>query len=389
MRILIVCKYPTHPTVEGNRKFIVEQVELFKRMGHEVHYLYVMERALFKGNNEDEDCLSQMRDYWNDKLHIYRESKCIKFKFNLIARYRQLFGDGYEHCDDEFPYGLIKFVNRLNEREQYDCCLVNYYTLSYLLPKIKIPLKGLVTHDYFSYKNLLLNQKKTWMGTSADQEAKGLQRSPHIFALNTEESIFFSKISPQSKIYNVFSSYKYRSNKVVGNNDILFLSGRNKFNVNGLNWFLSEIYPKIVVKFPDVKLKIGGGICNVIEHLQNTPNIELMGYIDDAKSFYESADVVINPTYQGTGLKIKTFEGISYDKVVMAHPHSLIGIFSPDNAPVFASENANEWVIFLEKIWSGASGVDEIAAIKKQNEQYLKSMSQFIETEYQKFFNCL
>lgn len=389
MKILIVCKYPTHPTVEGNRKFIIEQVELFKRMGHEVHYLYVMECALFKGNNEDKDCLPQMKSYWGDKLYIYKVSKCTKLIFNLVAKYRQLFGNGYEHCDDEFPNGLVKFVNKLNERGQYDCCLVNYYTLSYLLTKIAIPLKGLVTHDYFSYKNLLLNQKKTWMGTSADQEAKGLQRSPHIFALNTEEAVFFSKMSPQSKIYNVFSFYKYHSNKVVGNRDILFLSGRNKFNVNGLNWFLSEIYPKVIAKFPNVNLKIGGGICNVIKHLQNKPNIELVGYVDNAKSFYESADVVINPTYQGTGLKIKTFEGISYDKVVIAHPHSLIGIFAPNNAPVFASKNADEWVAFLERIWQNTIGADEIAAIKKQNEQYLKSMSQFVEVEYRNFFNCL
>lgn len=389
MKILIVCKYPTHPTVEGNRKFIIEQVELFKRMGHEVHFLYVMEYALFKRKDDDNDCLSQMKSYWNDKLYIYKISKCTKLRFSLVARYRQLFGQGYEHCDDEFPKGLIRFVNRLNERRQYDCCLVNYYTLSYLLTKTTIPLKGLVTHDYFSYKNLLLNQKKTWMGTSADQEAKGLQRSPHIFALNTEEAVFFSKMSPQSKIYNVFSFYEYHSNKVVGNRDILFLSGRNKFNVNGLNWFLSDIYPKIVAKFPNVNLKIGGGICNVIRHLQNKPNIELMGYVDDARSFYESADVVINPTYQGTGLKIKTFEGISYDKVVIAHPHSLIGIFAPNNAPVFASEKADEWVSFLERIWRNTSDIDKITTIKKQNEQYLKSMSQFVEAEYRKFFNCL
>lgn len=388
-RILIVSKCPTHPTIEGNRRFIINQVELFKQMGHEIYYLYIEEKPLFPTNKNEENNILPMQNYWRRNLFHYKVKSITKLKFNIVSKIRSVIYHGYEYCDDEYPIGLTSYVKRLNEQYKFDCCLVNYYILSKLLTNINIPLKGLVTHDYFSFKNLLVGEKKTWMGTSANQEAKALQRCPHIFALNSEEGIFFSKLSPKSIIYNVFSIYKYYKCSVIGNSDILFLSGYNQFNINGLNWFLSEIFPIIIEHFPYTKLKIGGGICERIKYLQNNPNIEIVGYVDDAKSFYANADVIINPTYQGTGLKIKTFEGISYDKVVLAHPHSLIGIYDNEKAPIFSSDVPKEWVSFLGKIWNKKTGINEIINIKKKNELYLHEMSKYIVSQYQKFFSYL
>ena len=385
-RVLIVAKCPTHPTTAGNRRFILNQVELFKRMGHDVYFLYIMENALRATNANNEDCINHMKEYWKDNFYSYNVGLLEKIRFNIIGKYRNLFNHGYKHCDDEYPHRLTKYVDLLNKKLKFDCCIVNYYTLSRLLIKTNISLKGLVTHDYFSYKNLLLNQKKTWMGTSADQEAKALQRSPHIFALNTEEGIYFSKLSPQSRIYNVFSVYEYYNSKIVGNKELLFLSGPNQFNIDGLNWFLSVIFPEIVKVYPNVKLRIGGGICKLLNHLKNSHNIELIGYVDDARLFYETADIVINPTYQGTGLKIKTFEGISYDKIVMAHPHSLIGIYQPEIAPIFASTNANEWINALDLFWSYDYGIDEIKRVEEKNRLYIEKMNTYIESEYSNFF---
>lgn len=49
-----------------------------------------------------------------------------------------------------------------------------------------------------------------------------MQRSPHIFALNSDEAIYFSKLSPLSKIYNIYSYFDYHPTNIVGNHNILF-----------------------------------------------------------------------------------------------------------------------------------------------------------------------
>jgi hypothetical protein len=95
-------------------------------------------------------------------------------------------------------------------------------------------------------------------------------------------------------------------------------------------------------------------------------------------------DVVINPTYQGTGLKIKTFEAIAYDKVLLTHPHSMTGIYEKNNAPIFASASAEDWVSFLDTVWGN---VNTIVKIKEHNKKYLCAMNGFIAKEYQRFFD--
>ena len=110
----------------------------------------------------------------------------------------------------------------------------------------------------------------------------------------------------------------------------------------------------------------------------------LQGYVANPYDFYAQADVCINPCYQGTGLKIKTFEAVSYDKVTMVHPHSMNGIFDKEHAPLFASDKPEDWLRFLEKVWSEPS---EIKRIKAEDKDYLERMEAFVDKEYQRFLN--
>ncbi len=387
MKILLVSKTPTHPTSAGNRNFIYNQAELFRKLGHHVCFLFIEEKGISDKRWDLHEEVDAMKPYWGSDLFVYKVGYVQKVLFNIKQKFINRFmNKGYPKVDDQYPYGLTSFVKNINAAEKFDCCVINYWFLSKLFKEIKFPLEAINTHDYFSYKDLLVGKNAVDTALDAHDEAVALQRCPHIFALNTEEAIFFSKMSPQSKIYNVFSRYIYKSSAIVGNKEILFLSANHKFNYNGLIWFLDRIFPLIIGKFPDVVLKIGGSICNAIPNKYKTKNVRLLGYIDNVDSFYNSADIVINPTYQGTGLKIKTFEGISYDKVVMAHPHSMVGVYNPENAPIFASINAMEWVDYLSKVWSNSAFIKEI---KGKNDFYLHEMQEYIESQYLSFFSCI
>lgn len=382
MNILIVSKCPTHPTTAGNRRFIYEQVELFKRMGHNVHFLFIKEEALSSARKGNEDVITPMRQYWGNNFHLYIVGKFQKLWFNLLKRYRNITNKGYIKCDDTYPHGLHKLINELDDKYHFDACLVNYFYLTKVFKYIHIPQKVLVTHDYFAYKDILVGSKNILNPTTADQEAIAMQRSPYILALNNEEQVYFRKLSPKSTVLNVYSIYSYHEQNVAGNKNLLFLSGPNMYNLNGLKWFMNEIFPSIIKSFPDVRLLIGGSICKELDTYKNNINIELLGFIENQDDFYSKADVVINPTYQGTGLKIKTFESISYGKVTMVHPHSMIGIYQKDKAPIFASEKAEKWVDYLRDIWNHP---EKLTAVKGLDKEYLKNMNRYIIEQYKKF----
>ena len=211
--------------------------------------------------------------------------------------------------------------------------------------------------------------------TDANTEAKSMQRCPHIFAIQGIEADYFQMLSPKSTVYTVYDVFSYHKQMITGNHNIVYLSGSNVFNQNGLRWFLDNIYPAIQEKFSDVKLIVGGSVCKVMPELKSIDGVESQGYIDDVNAFYSQGDVCINPCYQGTGLKIKTIESISYDKVTMVHPHSTQGIYDKDHAPLFSSDKAEDWVKFLVKVWESQ---DIIKTIKSENEKYLTAMEKFV-----------
>lgn len=380
MRILIISKCPTHPTDAGNRWWILSQAEMFMSLGHNVYFLYVNEMPLRQDPKSYFESLEQTKKYWGDRYYLFTVSKWRKIEMTLIKYYRKNFCHGFYQVDDQYPYGLENMVNKLDEQIHFDVCVINYYYLSRLFESIRIPKKAIATHDCIAYKNLKVSVST--MCITADTEAKAMQRCPHIFALQEVEADYFQLLSPNSKVYNLYGKYEYHPQPMVGNHNILFLSGNNEFNQNGIKWFIKEILPAVRKKFPDAQLIVGGSISRVLPSLSDIDGVKVLGYIENPADFYAQGDVAINPVYQGTGLKIKTFESISFDKVVIVHPHSAAGVFKKDSAPFFASTNPIEWVEYLERIWDNAA---EIENVKIRNKAYLEEMDRFVISEYKRF----
>ena len=383
MKILIVSKCPTHPTDAGNRACILAQTQILEKLGNEIYFLYVDERGLKGSQEANERDLIETKKYWGEHFFYLRISKLEKAWYNVMQRVDILFYRGYQSCDVNYPYALSSLVNKLDAKYHFDICIVNYYYLTKLFENISIPKKALMTHDCIAYKDLVVGEKT--MTIDANTEAKAMQRSPYIFALQDIESNYFQLLSPLSKVYNIYSKYDYHSSSIKNNNKIVFLSGQNGYNVNGINWFLREVFPLIRERFAKAECIIAGGICRVIDKAKLGDGIKLLGYVESPAFLYEQGDVAINPTYQGTGLKIKTFESISYDKVTMVHPHSMKGVFDANDTPLFYSANPQEWVDFLVKLWETKE--ISIAEVKRKNEDYIKRMNNFIIREYKRFLN--
>lgn len=383
MKILIVSKCPTHPTNAGNRWGILAQAQILQKLGNEIHFLYINELPMRMNSTPYLKDLEETSKYWGNRFHLFTVSKVTKLCFNIKKYIDKYFFDDYFNVDEVYPNGLSSYVSKLQAKDHFDICIVNYVYLTKLFTKVKFPKTAVFTHDCMSYKNLMVNEPCRTM--NAHQEAIALQRCQHIFAVQDEEMAYFHLLSPKSKVYNIYSKYDYHPQDIVNNHNIVFLSGGNPYNVHGIQWFIKEIWPLIIKRFSDAQLIIGGSICKVIKDIEGIPGITLYGYVDVPADFYAQADVAINPVFQGTGLKIKTFEAISFDKVTLVHPHSMAGVFRKEEAPLLASDNPEEWVKILEKVWNSTEFIKQH---KLQNKRFLKEMNEFIVNEYKRFLDA-
>lgn len=376
MKILLVSTVPSPPITSGNRKWIMSQAEFFINAGCDVYFLYVSYKVVLRKNNEA-DYILEMQRFWGDHLYVYKADLFSRIWLSLNNRFINKFRKGYHTADDNYPPFLGRYVKRINDEHDFDICIVNYYWLTKLFEEVKFRKTGINTHDRFSYKDIL-GGEKAWMTTTPNEEAKALQRCAYIFALQDSEGCFFRYLSPKSIVLVVYCFYKFYKTPIIGNHNILLLSGNNQYNLNGLRWFLKKVFPKLLKMYPDAKLVLGGSISKCASFMDN-PNIIKTGWVDNPIDFFSLGDIFINPTYEGTGLKIKTFESISYNKITIARTHSTEGIFNLNNAPILASDDPEKWLVFISKTWEENGFMKKI---KKENESYINKMNQYIEKQY-------
>lgn len=374
-KILIISTMPTHPTDAGNRAAIMAQVNIMQKMGHEVHFLFA---SMELSHGVDYDA---MRKYWGENLHIFRMNKILKVKRVFVDLYRKKFNHGYWKVDDHYPWGLARYINKLNQKENFDACIIQYYRLSRLLPIITIPRKAIFTHDVFAYKDIRIGS--TFYETlNAHEEAKAMQRCPTIFAIQKDEAAYFRMISPRSKVYTVYNPYQTHQAQFLNNKTLLYLASRMEFNVTGIQFFLDNVWPTLSEKIRDIKLIVGGSVCEKIQSQYN--NVSLLGRVDKLTDFYALGDIVVNPVYQGTGLKIKTFEALSFGKATIVHPHSMIGIYKPEAAPLLKASSTEEWVNIISDLINTPQHIKELM---HQSILYIENMNKCIQLQYEEFLN--
>jgi len=84
-------------------------------------------------------------------------------------------------------------------------------------------------------------------------------------------------------------------------------------NVDGISWFIKDIFPKVISKIPEAKLQIiGKEPPKKIQSLHNGKNIFVLGYVEDLREIYKHTGVFIVPIRIGSGIRIKIIETMSY-----------------------------------------------------------------------------
>jgi polysaccharide biosynthesis protein PslH len=138
-----------------------------------------------------------------------------------------------------------------------------------------------------------------------------------------------------------------------GGTRMLFVGSSNPYNVQGLEWFLEGVFPRIRKKMPDVEFAIAGPVGDG----RNWPNGTLvLGRQDSIVKAYAEATLVINPVQFGTGLAIKTIEALSYGKPIVATPAGSRGL-EVDFHGAFSLANTSDAFVeqALELLENGAA----------------------------------
>jgi hypothetical protein len=211
--------------------------------------------------------------------------------------------------------------------------IVEYASLSELVTLLpKNIIKVVDTHDVFAYRNKRIRNEggfSAWMSFFPWQENKMLKRFNTVLAIQSTEYTYFKNRLKNSKtnvkLVDILESIAPQKNQVDNRLKIGFIGAKSRHNFDGLKIFIEQHWQKIKENMPEASLSIAGAIYSELEAYEIL-DIKMLGRVDSIENFYNDVDVIINPTFAGSGLKIKSVEALRYGKLLITTPEGSAGL---------------------------------------------------------------
>jgi len=112
-------------------------------------------------------------------------------------------------------------------------------------------------------------------------------------------------------------------------------------NIDGLTWFVNEVWPVVVNEMPEAWLHIAGRNAgrDTLKKL-SFRNIEFHGEVDNAMTFTRSMSVMIAPLFSGSGMRIKIIESMEAGVPVIASPIAAKGLPMEDRKEIIIASDS-------------------------------------------------
>jgi glycosyltransferase involved in cell wall biosynthesis len=111
----------------------------------------------------------------------------------------------------------------------------------------------------------------------------------------------------------------FRSTKGEGENAVAFIGSLDwQPNREGVEWFLKNVWPKVVEQIPDAKFYLAGR--NFPDEIKNlkVQGLVIVGEVEDAAQFVSSTSISIVPLFAGSGMRVKIIEAMALGRAIIS-----------------------------------------------------------------------
>jgi glycosyltransferase involved in cell wall biosynthesis len=357
--IAIVCDTAPYPVRSGDNKRLSEMIEILRTRGWRVHLILtaLMDRRSRKL------CYERV-----DALHVYN-GKGLKTRCRNLLRRSVRFADrigqtiGIPPAEEianrilgrrikplvidywqRYPYGLNIYLARLARKFQWKAVIVEFIWLHSAIDRLpRHILRVLDTHDiqHQRLKDFMSRGINFPLEITRDQESRIFNYFDAVIAIQLQETDLIRRMCPNLPVLTVGTactdSHPSPDTPIPGR--ILYIGGYNGANIDGLNHFLRTCWTQILKDCPHAHLHICGYIYRAFLN-ETFPNVEFVGHVSEVAPQYAYAELVINPVWIGTGLKIKTVEALTFGKPLVTTSKGTEGMH-PDvaQACIIATED--------------------------------------------------
>ena len=355
--IFIVTHVVFSPTRAGNEIRIFNLIKHFKNKGYRTAVL-----------------LSPIDGKYLDPIIVHKISNIVDLYFEFTQADLELFPHTVTHkrtnkLEEDIPQRISDIENSfcnaslinkalflVNELKP-DVVISEYIWFSRVLNYLpESCVKVIDLHDKFSNKekNVSSYGIEDNLAISEQEELTLINRADLVISIQQLETDEFISLGPSCKVVTTGLDFELSpkrgkqktSNEIV----VLIVSSANQANVFCINEFLKNVWAEMILsKSSNVFLHIVGSICDKMDTVSSR-NVRIIGRVDDLSDEYHNADIVVNPVFAGTGLKIKSLEALSYGKPLVSYANGVDGIPNILGDLYIKSETHSDFIANLLKL---------------------------------------
>jgi glycosyltransferase involved in cell wall biosynthesis len=121
-------------------------------------------------------------------------------------------------------------------------------------------------------------------------------------------------------------------------------------NLEGVLWFLKNIWPSVHERFPQLKFYLAGrNMSDEISRL-SLANVEVVGEVENAVSFMHSKAIMIVPLLSAGGVRVKIIEGLAMGRAVISTSLGAEGLNCEHGTQLLLADRKEDWLEAIEKL---------------------------------------
>ena len=141
---------------------------------------------------------------------------------------------------------------------------------------------------------------------------------------------------------NIMNSITAKDDK----KNILFVGKKYYPNLVGFKWFVDNVLPSLT---DNIQVDVVGRGLEELRNEYSDPRINVIGGVESLNPYYENADIVIAPLFDGGGMKSKTVEALSFGKIFVGTEESLFGFWEEMDSDIrgktcYQCNTPEEWI---------------------------------------------
>jgi len=154
----------------------------------------------------------------------------------------------------------------------------------------------------------------------------------------------------------------YPSSKLPSEQNIFFIGALDWLpNQEGLNWFLTKVFPLLLSELPGLRFHVAGrNASRQFEKKLIHPNITYHGEVKNAVAFMQTYRLMVAPLLSGSGIRIKIIEAMALGRPVLTTSAGIEGIELRDNQLVRVEDDPYRFSSQTVKLLADLPGQDQV-----------------------------